>query len=463
MSYLKEKASKFGHQQIIKDAKVKKYLNKCFIPNVENISKSDFDELSEDFNTIIDKFPINIEKIVVVDGGYQIIRVENDYPSAEIAYYSVGLLSFDRNLLKDLETQLTIDPDDIGKLKNLYRYNFVLPVKIIKFKGKTFERTIRETIYEIFKENDLWQESLIDTIKWLIFEEYNVGNGVAEINCVECKNRLRFSKKSKDYKDEVNEKIECEQCGNLHFITDFFELHTVIDEFNGSSGIVSYVMSIFEVNLILTLYRIAYERNKKEILSKYLFIKDGPLALFSRLDDFQFKKIRPFITRLVKDSLIDKISYLNWIGLDKSGMFVEHLQNVEKYLKDDTLLIPNTHYMRKYITGDTDSVFGYKTYFGIKMLFKKDESLSFVVDFILPYLKTKGEPEDYKNYIKKPVIYDFVNLKSVIEILCDLRCDLYNKSFIPITLVNKMVSLSDVPSNKLLSIFSNTEIEKFFR
>ena len=141
-------------------------------------------------------------------------------------------------------------------------------------------------------------------------------------------------------------------------------------------------------------------------------------------------------------------------------MFVEHLQNIEKFIKDDTLLLPNTNYMRKYITGNTDSVFGYKTYFGIKMLFKKDESLSFVVDFLLPYTNNAGEPEDYLNYIQKPNIKDFINLKSVIEILCDLRCDLYNKSFIPVTLVNKMVSLSDVPSNKLLSIFSNEEIER---
>jgi len=462
MGYLKEKASKFGHQQIIKDPKVKDYLKKCFVPNVDNISQSDFSEFSNDFENIKDKFDTNIEKIVVVDGGFQVVEIDDNFPSAQIAYYSVGLLSFDRQLVKNLETQLTIDPDDIGKLKNLHRYNFVLPVKIVKFKSKTFETTIRETIYEIFKTNELWEESLIDTVKWLIFEEYKDGKGIAEISCTNpyCNNRVKFTKKSQNYKDNINDTIKCSKCNTVHYITDFFELHTVVDDFNGASAIVSYVMSAFEVNLVLTLYRIAYENDKREILSKLLFIKDGSLALFSRLDDFLFKKIRPFIKKLYEDSSKDKKSYVNWIGLDKSGMFVEHLQNIEKFLDNDTLLLPNTNYMRKYITGDTDSVFGYKTYFGIKMLFKKDDSLSFVVDFLLPYVNKKGEPDDYLNYIKKPNINDFLNLKSVIGILCDLRCDLYNKSFIPVTLVNKMVSLSDVPSNKLLSIFSNDEIKR---
>lgn len=462
MAYLKEKASKFGHQQIIKDPKVKDYLKRCFVPNVENISQSDFSEFSIDYENIKDRFNINIEKIVVVDGGFQVVEIDDNFPSAQIAYYSVGLLSFDRKLVKDLETQLTIDPDDIGKLKNLYRYNFVLPVKVVKLKNETFENTIRKTIYEIFKTNVLWEESLIDTIKWLMFEEYKDGKGIAEITCTNpyCNNRIKFTKKSSNYKDSINDIVKCDKCGTIHYITDFFELHTVVDEFNGASAIVSYVMSAFEINLILTLYRIAYENNKKEILSKFLFIKDGPLALFSRLDDFQFKKIRPFIKKLYEDSLIDKKSYVNWIGLDKSGMFVEHLKNIEKFLKNDTLLLPNTSYIRKYITGNTDSVFGYKTYFGIKMLFKKDDSLSFVVDFLLPYINKEGEPKDYLEYIKKPNINDFINLKSIIDILCDLRCDLYNKSFIPVALVNKMVSLSDVPSNKLLSIFSNEEIER---
>ena len=430
MGYLKEKASKFGHQQIIKDPKVKDYLNKCFVPSIENISHSDFDEFSTNFDGINDKIQTDIEKIVVVDGGFQVVEIDDNFPSAQIAYFSVGLLSFDRKLVKDMETQLTIDPDDIGKLKNLHRYNFVLPVRIVKFKDKTFETTIRETIYEIFKTNELWEESLVDTVKWLIFEEYNNGKGIAETSCTNpnCDNRIKFQKKSNNYKDNINDTVKCEKCGTVHYITDFFELHTVVDDFNGASAIVSYVMSAFEVNLVLTLYRIAYENNKKEILSKLLFIKDGSLALFSRLDDFQFKKVRPFIKKLYEDSLKDKKTYVNWIGLDKSGMFVEHLQNIEKYLKDNTLLLPNTNYMRKYITGDTDSVFGYKTYFGIKMLFKKDESLSFVVDFLLPYTNKNGEPEDYLDYIKKTQIDDFLNLKSVIDILCDLRCDLYNKS-----------------------------------
>jgi len=142
----------------------------------------------------------------------------------------------------------------------------------------------------------------------------------------------------------------------------------LVDDFNGASGIVSYLMSVFEVVLILTIFKLAHENKKVSDLSKYLFIKDGSLALFSRLDDFSYKKVRPFIQALYKASLKGGKSYINMIGLEKSGMFIEHLANIEDKLKDNTLIIPNSNYIKKYITGDTSSVFGENTYFGTKMI-----------------------------------------------------------------------------------------------
>jgi len=459
-----EKASKFNHQYIINDKKVQDYLKACYIPDVEHLSALDFKDFTIDFSTIEDKVESEIEQIFVVDGGYQIVTIKDNYPSAQIAYYSLGFLYFDRKLLKTLDEQQTVDPDDIGKLKNLYKYHFVLPVKIIKFKTGTFVNTIRETIFKIFLENKLTDKdsksTLLNTIKWLTFKEYlnNEDKGKSEfkVTCHNCKNRVTFKKKS-TYDDCINDTIKCE-CGEIIYFTDIFSLHDLVDDFNGATGIVSYLMSVFEVSLILTFFRVAHENKKAPELAKCMFIKDGSLALYSRLDDFNKYVVRPFIQNLYKASVKGKRSFVNIVGLEKSGMFIEHLSNIEDKIEKNTLVLPNLKYIKKYITGDTSSVFGENTYFGIKMMYKLDNSLSFVVDFPLPCVDKNNECVDYKKYIVEPNIEDFLNIKTMIKILCELRCDMYNRAFIPVTLINKLVSLSDIPSNKMLTLFTRESL-----
>ena len=170
--------------------------------------------------------------------------------------------------------------------------------------------------------------------------------------------------------------------------------------------------------------------------------------MFSRLDDFAFKVVRPFIQFLYAKSLNENISYINLVGLDKSGMFVEHLKSIESKIPLGSILLPNLDYMRKYITGNNTSVFGENTYFGIKMFVRKEKELSFVLDVAIPF----DESIIYKDYIKQPKIEDFLSLNNILEVLFRLKCDLYEKSFIPIAMVNKLVSLSNIPSKKILTI-----------
>ncbi|BAI81764.1 conserved hypothetical protein (plasmid) [Deferribacter desulfuricans SSM1] len=462
MSYIKEKSSKINHQNIIKNEKVKEYLRKCFISNnTEMITQIDLTGIKFNKKNIFSQIENKIKYIIAVDGGYQIVELNTKFPSTKIAFYNVGYIEIDLEKIKSFEKEQIIDPDEFHQVKHFGNYNFVLPVNNIKFQSKNLKDTIRETIYyDIFVNANIGEFKFLDTLKWLVFEEYDTGNGIFEITCVNdnCNNRIKFEKKN-TYTDEVNNKIECPVCKTINYITDIFELHTLVDDYSGASGIVSYVMSIFEVILLFTIYKIIYIKDKS-LLPNILLIKDGPLALFSRLDDFQFKKIRPFIKFLNKLSLDDNQSYVNFVGLDKSGLFVEHLKQIEYKLSNSTLLIPDIYYMKKYITGETDSLFGYKTYFGRKMLYKHDEKLSFVFDIPLPYLYKHGEPKDYEEYFgNKPNPNDFINIKNIIQTLIDIKCDLYDNSFLPIALINKAVSLSEKPSSQLLKLFTKEHLK----
>ncbi|TLD86187.1 DNA double-strand break repair nuclease NurA [Helicobacter sp. MIT 05-5294] len=463
MAYFNEKASKINHQYIIENPKVKAYLNKCEKIGQNLPLEVDSQAITLPIRNIQDKFSFCIERVITIDGGYQEVNINENFPSQRLCYYNIGILMFSVKDLEAVEIQQTINPSDIGKLENLERFNFVVPTQNIRLKNEDFITTFRKTFYEeVFTKNYLNEgnknSSFIHTIKWLVFQEYldsdSRGKGFVKFACPHCKKIQKFQRQTPNYLDEQNNFMECSECKSIIYITDCFDLHTLIDEINGATLIESYIMSAFEIILMFSMFRFLFEEDNIQWLPKILFIKDGPLALFSRLDDFAFKVVRPFIQFLYAKSLRDKISYVNLVGLDKSGMFVEHLKNIESKIPLGNILLPNLDYMKKYITGNNASVFGENTYFGIKMFVRKEKELSFVLDVAIPF----DESVKYKDYIKQPKIEDFLSLKNILEILFQLKCDLYDKSFIPIAMVNKLVSLSNIPSKKILTIFSRDKL-----
>ncbi|CCB80200.1 conserved protein [Helicobacter bizzozeronii CIII-1] len=448
MGYRGERASKINHQHIVENEKVKAYLARCGV--IDTPLDIDFDSVATALSTIQNRVDSQIERLIVVDGGYKEVCIDGRFPSKRLCFYNVGILTFSLQDLKSLANQQIINPDDLGRLeKDFQRFSFVLSIQGYCHDQKDFITTTRERLYEIFRDNGLNEDgdSLLNTIKWLVFQEYRGGGGFIEIACAGCGDRHIFKKQSASYKDLQNDFLTC-ACGAKIYITDCFELHTLVDEILGAGAIESYVMSVFEVVLMLSMFRFLIEVKQWEWLPKILFIKDGPLALFSRLDDFAFKVVRVFLQYLYNQSLKDDASYVNWIGLDKSGLFVDHLQNLEHKIPAESLVLPDSAYIKKYITGDTGSVFGHNTYFGIKMLVKSDRA--FVLDIAIPF----GLDIKYRHYLENPNIEDFLTLKDILEILKDLRCDMYQQSFVPVVMLNQLVSISDKPGQRILKSFS---------
>jgi len=480
MAYNNEKASKFAYHTIINDPMVKDYLSKCFIPDIESITTEEIENFSIPLEEINDISKTDIKKLIAIDGGYQIVSINTNYPSAKIAYYSAGVLSFNLDLFEDINQQLTVDPNDIVNLKKLHKQNFQLPLQNLKLIGETFVDSTRKTIFNIFETRSLFEKKeenssldidtiLIDTIKWLVFEEYRnddkKGKGTFTINCPNpnCDNKIHFRKINEDYKDK-NDKLLCKSCHDkgirtVIYLTDVFEMHEIVDEIQGAGAITSTLLNVFEIILLFTVFRFSFEKHNIDIMSKYIFLKDGSLAIFSKNNRFSGDKIFKFISFMYEESIKKEKNLMNIVGLDKSGYFMEHLKNIEPRLLDRHLFVPNLEYIQNNIIGDK-TIFGLGSYFGFKFIYKHNNKLSFVFDIPMPVSFQKSSDTAYIDFIKKPIIKKFINLKVILNILIELKCDIYEKSFIPIVLINKQVSVSEKPGRKLLTLFTKEELLK---
>lgn len=427
--------SKSSHSHIINDEVVDSYLEKCSFPKTAD----DIDQLEHkviDFEVLENS---KIKNVIAFDGGYSDMVVRKEFPSSKISFFQLGALFFKIEDLESLEEKPFIAPEDMAKLKNIERQKFVVPVKNIRFEEEgTLTHSIRRTIHDFLCEGD---NKLAEALKWLIFEEYNAPiESWVLASCPHCEEtniNLKRSEISNDFT------FFCTECnGNLYLI-DVLRLHEAIDDELGAGGILGYLSSALEQVLIVLLLKNFLEITP-DTISETLLIKNGPLAFFGQTANLH-KPMRKLCTWLE-----DKHN-LTLVGLEKSGPFVEHADEISGRMMSGQVLLLDNDYIYKYITpgkADPDKPYGSTSYYSQKIIYKTEYGNMYVIS-----LPTKSS-------LLKVNQNDFHRFDEALTNVQKLKCDMYDSSLIPVALANKLVSLSNHPSTKILHKFAVSKVGK---
>lgn len=429
-----EYASKSGHSHIISDPAVQQFLGQCKLPT----EAEDIDLTS--YLLVEHTPPVNspVEHVIAIDGGYAEVVVRPQFPSATMAFLQCGALSFSIKDLNEIEAQRFIEPADIARLKNIERLKLALPVRTIRLASEnTFVASVRRTIFDFFRLN-IAGHSLADTLKWLVFEEFGIPTTWTLASCPLCWERAI---ELGDGSFSSLHTASCPACGGTLFITDVLRLHEAIDEELGAGGILGYLVTTIEQIVVAHFIKALLEL-KPTILKELIFIKDGPLAFFGQTANLH-KPMRALVRHLFSKH------DLYMAGLEKSGSFVEHAAQISSLMKPSHILILNNDYIYKYIipgSADASQPYGRTTYYGSKVIFKSRSGGVHVVT--LPTSEVLTSPTE-KN---------LRNLHATLQVVEQMRCDMYDNSLLPVALANKLVSLSDHPSAKILERFAKSKV-----
>lgn len=429
-----EWASKSAHSNIIKDSTVRTFLDKCELPK-----KSSQVMLPPviPYSRVADQ---PISHIIAIDGGYSEVPVRVEFPSATIAFFQFGALFFKMEDLDRLEHSAFIDPADIGRLKNIERLKLTLPIKNVTLKGqRDLTLSVRKTLYEFFGQT-MEEGTLLESLHWFIFEDYKVTLPEWSLaSCPVCPERniaLASAKMSKEYS------WLCPACKGSVYLTDVFRLHEAIDQELGAGGILGYLMTTVEQIILVHLIRLILTQ-KPALLGQILFVKDGPLAVFGQTANMH-EPMRALVRWLFKNQ------NLFLVGLEKSGAFVEHAAEIASNLKNGSILLLSNDYIYKYVvpgTADASSPYGRTTYYGSKLIFKAPAGGLHVITVPTP------------DILMEPKLADLPNLEVILTNVEKLRCDMYDNALVPVALVNKLVSLANHPSAKILQRFAMDSLQ----
>ncbi len=426
-----EQASKSSHQNVINDVEVQKFLGRCALPR----SASDV-VLDQHVHLNYEPVPVNpIRHIVAVDSGFTEVPVRKNFPSSTLCFFQFGALTFSVADLESLEQSPFIDPEDIAKLKRIERLKLALPIRNIALKNQpTLTASVRRVLYDFFAQvRD--DTSMIETLRWLVFEEYLHPEDEYNLaSCPECGEGNITVHRAEVTKEG---RFPCGTCKASLYLTDVFRLHEAIDDTVGAGGILGYVTTLLEQFVMVHFLRLILER-RPALLGEIFFIKDGPLAFFGQTANM-YKKMRALVRYLFDHH------NLYMAGLEKSGAFVEHAAEVATVMKDGSILLLDNDYIYKYIIpgkADPMNPYGRTTYYSAKLIFKSRHAGVYVVT--VPTAEALANPK----------AEDLPNLAAILTNIEKLRCDMYDDALIPVALVNKLVSLANHPSSKILQRFA---------
>jgi len=420
-----EKASKLGHLDVIKSDLVNELIAQfeSLEPGIANFDTS-WDEI------VYDLEPLRL--IFSVDGSKQTVRSDLP-PYKELSFIKTALLRLDQQAIAKLDPEAPhpLALRDIMSEAAIYHAT-VFPLKGIKLHGRSNYDAVRQIIFDSLRDPSLNAEPY-NTLKWLSYELWtDVERRSPGFECPTCGEEYQ----GLPYKSDEG---KCERCGGHLFLTDLFGFHLEMGEDTAPESIATAYMLVHETLLLFTGIRYFWERNKFNVLSDSLFLKDGPLTLRG-----QYSKLVIPIRRFLEFAQ-EKGVNIFIAGQEKTGAFVDHLEIIHREAPIGSVFVPDNDYIRREIQHkpERSEAYGLRTNYGNKVFVKSDDYHHMVLSV------PTGEYKDTKS------IDDLIGIKRVLVTLPEILSYRHECALVPIELANGVASLSSYPSAAILKVFAD--------
>lgn len=428
-----EHASKLGHLEVLKSPLVVKL--------VRNFEQPDAVDLLDGANWQPFPPPASpFDLIFAVDGSWQAV-VDDRPPYKALAFVKTALMKIDQVALKriDREAPHPLALRDLMREAALYHAT-AFPLRHIHMPGLSLYHAVRQAIFESIKDPALNGE-IMETLKWLAYQKWrDTPRALPEFECPHCE-------KKKATLPIDAESGKCPECSNTIFITDMLGFHLEMIESAASETVASAYTNIHETLLLFTGIRYFWQTDKR-VLTRCLFMKDGPLQLRAHYSKM-VNPIRDFLSYACQQGYPVTI-----VGQEKSGLFVDHLDLIGRESQSRQFFVPDHHYICEKIQcrPPGGAPYGKDTNYGAKVFVVLDERCKLVLN--IPVSAAMAQ------FIMAPQVSCLVNLDRILATLPTLLSSKYENALLPIELANSIASLSTYPSAQILKLFTDATVGK---
>lgn len=449
MPYSREKASKGGHSDLVKNPAVAAFLLDC-----EFMRPPTEAEAKAIASTYLPAPTLNYspKKTAASDASPYSEPLDGKFPSTQVGYVKVSLVLINSRDYDGLTPPGSrfVDPFKLAELhRNADAFSFVLPGSNIRYRNAaSVQDGFRQAVWEqLSDERTRLSTNPEFTVRGTLLA---LDDGVVGLKrCPSCGQGSPQGATADKFSFTVgNEVQQCPDCRATVYLTDSLRIHEQITDYGDCSSAVTRFMNAAEQLLMATLIRMLAHSVPKA-LSEMAFIMDGPLAVFGQPASISFSLVKLYHQigqELQRRGLPPPVI----IGLQKDGQVMEHARALEPFLPEDTYRVVDDDYRNRYINAVNNDNFGTETYFGQDFIFKSGKGRIFTVGIPYPASKKSGTKEF--SILKSDVARYGDQLAKAFDVIRYFELDLYDNAVVPVALAHRHASISLMPGGKVLEL-----------
>lgn len=365
-----------------------------------------------------------IEWILAVDGSHLEVRVENGYPQAEASYVTVASVLLNLEAMRALDGDRPADPVAFRKVEQAHSLDCALPsCNVVRQGHDSAKESLRQALFDVVcgYVSIEGAETLQDTYEVLLAykphhqqqrcpldgcdrELPNVGAGVGSCAC------------------ELQQPI---------YSTDALRIHEGMSLEGTNGAMFAEIMQILERVSVVHFLRVFEQQGWLSILDRLAIVLDGPLAVFGH-PAWLSHAIETELER-INAKIYEKCGHdLLMIGVEKSGAFVQHFEDLDRRrdggwgrIENGAALLLDDQYIKSHIVfSDSSKPFGQDTYFGRKLFYKTTSGARVVAS--LPVL------DDHHRDTTTALPSQYPELSSALSVLDQLVSSRYQNAVTPL-------------------------------
>jgi hypothetical protein len=323
--------------------------------------------------------------VLAIDGSHAEVDVRNGYPGARVGYCAVASVLMNLAEVERLDLSRPMNPVDFRRTEDPSSDASALPgCNVITRDHISAKDSFREAVF------DLLHDAIVDEEdNTRLLETYQALLALKPSGTIACP----YVHLGCDREVTISEGVttcSCERRKPL-FPTDALRIHERFNDDSGSNGeAFGYVMSVWERLLLIHLLRCFERRDWLDRINTIAFFVDGPLALFgppawlSAAIGRELQRLNAAVREKSGNDLII-------VGIEKSGAFVAHFEEIDKRedgsprFQPGSYFLPTDSYIKqRVIFSDSAKHYGADTYFGRKFLYKTRSGARIVAN--IPFL-----------------------------------------------------------------------------
>ncbi len=323
--------------------------------------------------------------VLAIDGSHAEVDVRNGYPEAKIGYCSVASVVLNLTEVERLDSKRPVNPIDFRQTEDPSSDASALPgCNVITRDHLSAKDSFREAVFELFHDAIVDEED--NTRLLATYQALFAFKPAGTISCP-------YAHLGCDRQVTITANLSTCSCEHRKplFPTDALRIHERFNDDSGSNGeAFGYVMSVWERLLLIHLLRCFEQRNWLDRLNNIAFFLDGPLAIFGPPAWLSAAISRELqrLNMVVREKTGNDMTI---VGIEKSGNFVAHFDEIDKLEDGGQLFQPRTYYMptdsyikQRVIFSDSIKRYGADTYFGRKFFYKTKSGAHIVAS--IPFL-----------------------------------------------------------------------------